>query len=239
MKNLKILIVEDEILIAEMIKEYLHEAGHHVINIAISYAEALHEYNQQKPDLILLDIRLYGLKSGIDFAKYLESNQSKTPIIYLSSQYDKRTIDYALDTHPYGYLTKPIQKETLWTSISAAYSLYESNLQSKTEISFYDGKTHHIIFLNDILYIESDHVYLNVYLTSGKYITVRQTLKQLMSEMPHEIMVQCHRSYLVNKTHIKSWSHSHIILKTDKEIPVSRNFKEDFNNALQNNQLKS
>jgi len=226
MKKLHILVVEDEILIAEMISEYLMEAGHQVLNIAISYDEALKEYNLYKPDLILLDIRLYGDKSGIDFARYLESQKENTPVIYLSSQYDQRTMAQALETNPYGYLTKPIRKESLWTTVHAAYGLYESKFLAAKEIQLFDGKNHHRVKVNDILYIEAEHVYLNVVLTSQKVITVRQSLKLIQSSLPDDVMVQCHRSYTVNQSHIKSWNTNHLTLDNNKEIPVSRNFKK-------------
>lgn len=233
MKSLKILIVEDEILIAELIKDYVEETGHEVIDMAISYEEAVEMYFRLKPDLILLDIRLYGPKSGIDFAKYLETEKINTPIVFLSSQYDQRTLGQALETNPYGYLTKPVSKESLSTTISAAYSLYEANHNNKT-IELFDGKKHHIIKLYNILYIEADHVYLNIFFADGKYITIRQSLKQILSEIPQEIIIRCHRSYLVNKNHIKSWGNSHITLYNNKEIPVSKNFKEDLSHALKN-----
>jgi DNA-binding LytR/AlgR family response regulator len=225
MKKLTILIVEDEILIAEMISEYLAEAGHRTLNIAISYDEALKEYNLFKPDLILLDIRLYGEKSGIDFARYLESQNEKTPVIFLSSQYDQRTMAQALDTNPYGYLTKPIRKESLWTTVHAAYGLYESKFLATEEIQLFDGKMNFKVKISDILYIEADHVYLNVFLTNGKVITIRYTLKQLLSELPQELMIQCHRSYIINKMYMLSWKTTHITLKNNKEIPVSRNYR--------------
>jgi DNA-binding LytR/AlgR family response regulator len=225
---MNILIVEDEILIAEMIKDYLIEDGHNVLGIAISFEEALKEYNLHKPDLVLLDIRLYGQKSGIDFARYLESVKETTPVIYLSSQYDRRTMSYALETNPYGYLTKPIQKETLWTTVKSAYNLFKSNSQAAEEVQLFDGKSHHLIKLSDILYLEADHVYLNVMLRTGKVITIRQTLKQILSELPQELMMQCHRSYIVNKMHIQSWNTTRIILKNNVEIPVSRNYRNNY-----------
>ena len=107
--TLNILIVEDEVLIAQMLKLHLQEKGYSVQAICISYQEAVENYQQQHPDLVLLDIRLYGQKSGIDFAHFLLEQPKKTPFVYLTSQYDRRIFDLALQTNPYGYITKPIQ----------------------------------------------------------------------------------------------------------------------------------
>ena len=77
MSTLKILIVEDEILIAETIKLYLEEKGHIIQDICISYREATRAIEREQPDLVVLDIRLYGEKSGIDVAKYIKQQSKK------------------------------------------------------------------------------------------------------------------------------------------------------------------
>lgn len=232
MKNLKILIVEDEILIAELIKSYLEEVGHEVVEIAISYDEALENYHKFNPDLILLDIRLYGNKSGIDFAKHLESMKYKMPIVFLSSQYDLKTLGLALETYPYGYLTKPVNKMSLWTTISTAYQLYESSLSSD-EIQLYDGKSNHIINISEIMYAESDHIYIKVVMYNGKEIILRESLKNFLSKLPSEVCIQCHRSYIVNTKQIKEWNSNTLTLVNDYKIPVSRNFREAVTKVLQ------
>lgn len=227
MRKLNILIVEDEILIAELISEYLIETGHEVLGIALSYEEVLQQINLRKPDLILVDIRLYGENSGIDLVNHLNGQQESIPIIYLSSQYDQRTLQLALNTNPYGYLTKPIRKETLWTSIEAAYQLYLSKNPINTYIDIFDGKTHHHLNIQNILYIEADHVYVNIYLTEGQALNIRKTLKQLIEILDVKIMVQCHRSYLVNRNYIKSWNSDSLKLINDQVLPISRNRRKD------------
>lgn len=227
MRLLNILVVEDEILIAETIKIYLEERGHQVLNIAISFDEAMKAFHLRKPDIVLLDIRLYGPKSGIDFANFLKEQKESVPFIYITSQYDHRILEQALETNPYGYLTKPIHKETLWTSVSTAYRIYETKAMPRHDIKLFDGKSYQIIDVNDIIYIEADHVYLNIILSNETTLTIRQTLKQLLSELPDEIMVQCHRSYIINRNFIKSWNSSFITLKNNKQIPISRNFIPD------------
>lgn len=228
MKSLNVLIVEDEILIAELIGTYLTEAGHTVADIAISYDEAVRSFHLQKPDLILLDIRLYGEKSGIEFSKYIGSLDHKVPVVFLSSQYDQRTLSQALETNPYGYLTKPIQKQTLWTTLVTSWKLHESNAYDETEIKVYDGKYNHTIGLHKILYIQAEHIYTNFFLEGGKTITTRKSLKQWSEELPSEIIAQCHRSYLVNKRKVQSVGIDTLIMEDEVKIPMSKNYKSDF-----------
>ena len=237
MKSLRILIVEDEILIAELIKTYLEEVGHTVVEFAISYEEAITMFEEHLPDLVLLDIRLYGQKSGIDFAGYLSSEKRTTPYVFLSSQFDQKTLGLALETNPYGYLTKPINKESLWTTISAAYQLFEAKQQSD-QIRLFDGKNHHLISFKDIVVIAADHVYLKMVLIDGKILIVREPLKNIKAKLPEKIFSQCHRSYIVNIQHIKTWSTSELEITNGKKIPISKVYKNDMLEAMKMRTMK-
>ena len=224
--------MEDEIIIAETIKYYLEERDHKVLSIAISYDEAVQAYRLRCPDLVLLDIRLFDQKSGIDFANFLMTQSEAPPYIYLTSQYDQRILAEALKTNPSGYLTKPIQKETLWTTVEAAYQLHTSTKLINGMIKIYDGKINHQIKLSDILYIQADHVYSKIILTNYSEIISRNTLLSLLEELNNNIMIWCHRSYIVNRNHIESWSSEGILLKDNKVIPISRSRKNEVITAL-------
>lgn len=222
MTSLSILIVEDEILIAETISMYLEERGHSVQGIAISYVEALKAFHQKRPDLVLLDIRLYGERSGLDFARYLLGLEDHPPFIYLTSQYDRRIVEKALVTNPSGYLTKPINKQTLWTTIETAAAKIMSHC-----MSIYDGKTYHIISITDILYIQADHVYVRVHTTDGGVIMARKSMKQLLSEINSNDLIYCHRSYVVNLRFVRKWATDVLELSNGAKIPMSRSRRED------------
>lgn len=224
--------MEDEIIIAETIKYYLEQRGHNVLSIAISYDEAVQAYRLRRPDLVLLDIRLYDQKSGIDFANFLITQSEAPPYIYLTSQYDQRILAEALKTNPSGYLTKPIQKETLWTTVEAAYQLHTSTKPINGMIKIYDGKKNHQIKLSDILYIQADHIYSKIILANYSEIISRNTLHSLLEELNNNIMIWCHRSYIVNRNHIESWSSEGILLKDKIVIPISRSRKNEVITAL-------
>lgn len=227
MKVLKVLIVEDEILIAETIKIYLEDRGHQVVNIAISYNEAVRAYHLRKPDLVLLDIRLYGPQSGIDVANFILDQKESVPFIYLTSQYDQRILDHALTTNPYGYLTKPIQKESLWTSIESAYNLYLSRNADEKIITIQDGKNNYQIKVNEILFIQADHVYSKIVNVQQKELIIRKTLQQVLELLDFDFIIYCHRSYIVNSKFITSWNQDEIILNKETSIPISRSRKNE------------
>lgn len=233
MKSLCILIVEDEILIAETIRLYLEEAGHRVCAACISYEQALAAFILHEPDLVLLDIRLFGEKSGIDVAQYLQTADPPTPYIFLTSQHDKRILDLALKTVPYGYITKPLQKQTLWTSIEAAYKLFlfHHNRREKLEIS--DGKENYKINLDDILYIEADHVYTHIFLMNDRKLIVRKGLQQIQDLLNMYIFIRCHRSFIINAKMVERWNKDMLLLKNGVNIPVSKTYKDSVLHQLQ------
>ena len=227
MKSLKILIVEDEIFIAETINMYLTERDHEIIDIAISYEEAVQSYHLRKPDLVLLDIRLYGEKSGIDFANFLISQSEPPPYIYLTSQYDTRVLDMALQTNPYGYITKPFQKESLWTAVESAYNLFSYKNGKEESAIISDGKRNHLIRFQDILYVQADHVYSIIFTTKGDKIVVRKSLQQVLDYCICDYLLYCHRSYIINLKRIRTWSHDEIILDNSMVFPISKSRRDE------------
>lgn len=226
MNCINVLVVEDEILIAETIRIYLQERGHAITDIAISYQEAMESILKQTPDLVLLDIRLYGEQSGIDFAKYLLEHHKDIPFVYLTSQYDKRILENALQTNPNGYLTKPIQKESLWTTIELVYfkfSAIQGGNQSK-KIHINDGTNSFVIKEKDINYISSEHVYINIVIENHPTIIIRQSLSSFAKRLDPNKFIQCHRSFVVNTSKLTGWD-GNLLRINDIEIPLSRSKK--------------
>ncbi|HRI00573.1 MAG TPA: response regulator transcription factor [Saprospiraceae bacterium] len=222
MINLNILIVEDEVLIAQTIQLYLKEKDYHVCSICISYQEAIEAYHLYNPDLVLLDIRLYGEKSGIDIAKYLQALDHGPPFLFLTSQHDKRILDEAISTMPYGYIAKPLQKETLWTSIEAAMKLYKFHSKVESKLELIDGKNRHLIKVSDIMFIETDHVYSNIYLVNDIKLIVRYSLIFFQEKLDPDHFIRCHRSYMINKKFISSWNKEEITMADKTKIPIGK-----------------
>ena len=222
--GLRILIVEDEVLIAETIRLYLRERGHQVTDCCISYQEAVAAYRRRKPDLVIIDIRLYGEKSGIDLARFLRLQKERTPFIFLTSQHDQRIFQLALSTTPHGYLAKPIQKESLWTTVDTAYRLHRQNEAPKSlsVITLFDGTTKHRVREQEIVCVKSEHVYSNVQLTDGRDILMRVPLSQFLKKVQSTLLLQCHRSYIVNTGHIQAWDNDSVTLSNGAVVPVSR-----------------
>jgi len=115
----KVLIVEDEGLVAITLEETLRRIGYLVIGIAMSGEEALALIGERQPDLVLMDIHLQGEMDGIETAKKIKG-QSGTPVIFLTAYSDDETIRRVVLTEASGYLVKPINTRELFASIESA-----------------------------------------------------------------------------------------------------------------------
>ena len=117
LKTYKILIVEDEQIPANYIKKILQEYGHDVLGIADSKEKALSYLKEKKfPELILMDIKIKGTADGITTAIEFQKH-TNVAILYLSAYSNEAFLDRAKDTHPIGYLVKPVQPQTLTSTI--------------------------------------------------------------------------------------------------------------------------
>lgn len=116
MKKAEILIVEDDILTANIIRKYLTANGYDVTAIAPNATQTFFELEKVKPDLILMDIVLRNSIDGIEIAKLVKEKYD-IPIIYLTSDSSESTIARAKITEPFGYLVKPVDRKILITNV--------------------------------------------------------------------------------------------------------------------------
>lgn len=227
MTRYRTLIVEDEITIANTLKTYLQKRGHEIVGTATSYEEATEIYQEQQPDLTLLDIQLSGLKTGIDVAQFIQTQSYVCPHIYLGSQLDRSSINRAKTTLPSGYLTKPIQKSSLYTTIEMAmYAHQHKSKRASKTIRISDSTKGHNIAVEDIAYLQADHIYLQVHLKNGKRLLQRSSLSGLLAQLPAQQFIQTHRTFAINKKAVSSYDDTKIYIR-DKVIPVSRARKKE------------
>lgn len=131
MSKTKILVVEDEILIAREIEGCLCRLGYEVIGFATKATEALQQIAALKPDLVLLDIRLQGSVDGISVAEQLR-DRFHFPFIYLTAYVDDATLERAKQTHPYGYILKPFNQNDLRVAVEMALARHQAEAEAKS-----------------------------------------------------------------------------------------------------------
>ena len=129
-QKINVFIVEDEFIIAKDISHTLEKLGYNVIGSSGNGTDALHLILQLKPDLVLLDIMLKGSISGIEVAEKIKDH-SDIPFIFLTALADGETLNRAKVTEPFGYITKPFDEKSLYTSIETAIYKHQVNLKLK------------------------------------------------------------------------------------------------------------
>ena len=124
MKNARVLIVEDESIVALDIKMRLSSMGFTIVGHASTGEDAIHLAEQTKPDLILMDIKIKGSLDGIEAAEQIRSKQD-IPVIYLTAFADEETLQRARITGPSGYILKPFEERELAIAIDMALYKHE------------------------------------------------------------------------------------------------------------------
>jgi CheY-like chemotaxis protein len=115
----RILVVEDEPLVAEAVSVALDNAGHQVVGIASDGASALTQATEQRPDLVLMDIRLSGGSDGINTALKMQA-QRPVSVVFISAHHDPQTRARAVAVRPSVFLPKPFSPEQLLAAVTAA-----------------------------------------------------------------------------------------------------------------------
>lgn len=136
----RILIVEDQYVEANNLKLILERAGYAVCTIADSVAVALKIIKKEHPDMVLLDIQLQGNLTGIDLAFQL--NRQRIAFVYLSANADKKTLEQAKATKPYGFLVKPFREKDVLVTLDVAWYLHQENSkrqQTQPQVAFSSG----------------------------------------------------------------------------------------------------
>jgi diguanylate cyclase (GGDEF)-like protein len=123
----RILVVEDEFIVAHDLRGVLEDLGYEVVGTAESSDEALQRASDEHPDLVLMDIRLSGRFDGIQTARRLRARH-RIPVVYLTANTDPQTLSRALETAPGGYLAKPFNAPTLAATIEVALRQHQAEL---------------------------------------------------------------------------------------------------------------
>ncbi|WP_263833911.1 response regulator [Sulfurospirillum oryzae] len=131
MTKTKILIVEDEAIVALDIKKALIQLGHDVITMVTNHDDAIRSVEKNRPDIIIMDIYLNNSLDGIQTAEDIQKIHA-IPILYLSAFADDETINRAVKTNPIGYLTKPFKREELKSTIQLG--LYKKEITDQLAI---------------------------------------------------------------------------------------------------------
>lgn len=249
----KILIVEDEAILALDLTMRLQKEGYLVVGSADNAEEAIAMFTSQQPDLVLMDININGDKDGIATAQEIKLIRD-VPIIFLTAFSQHEYVNRAKVVNPAAYLVKPYNNDSLYTSIAIAlhnfallkqttdnsvrnHSLTTTEDSSKVPLLFFDNfffvKNNYKfnkIAISELLYIRSDNNYIELITTSQK-IVVRISLQLFASTVSHKHLVRVHKSFIVNLQKIESFNDEEVFIGK-QSIPIGRTYKTDFLNSF-------
>lgn len=235
---IKILVIEDELIIGAKISMQLTSLGYAVTGILPRGEEALQHVRENKPDLVLLDIQLKGQLDGIETAHQLQK-EGPLPIIYITANSDEASFERAKATRPYAFITKPFKQLDLQRAIELAISrmaetasgplpdnkLEEGQSFILSDRIFVRHKEKMIkILLADILFMEADRNYSRIF-TSNKEYFLSITLKSIEEKLAvSQLFMRIHRSYLINLKQVEEVAENQVLIGK-KTIPLGQGMR--------------
>ncbi len=238
---IKILIVEDEMIIGANISLQLTNLDYEVTAIVPRGEDALRQIKENLPDIVLLDIQLKGDLDGIETAQLMQK-EYHIPIIYLTANADETYFNRAKATNPYAFISKPFKKLDLQRAIELTVNRIQSTYKDKSNTnapSFILSDSIFVRYLDkmvkvvikDILYIEAERNYCRIYSKNKEFLLV-MTLKDLNEKLPNAHFLRIHRSFIVNISQIDEVAGSHVVI-AKKAIPISKQLRLELLKRLQ------
>ena len=130
MNKRRILVVEDERLVAKHIENMVRGLGYDVAAVEATGEDAVRTALEKLPDLVLMDIMLRGEMDGITASEQIW-DQAAIPVVYLTAYADESTLERAKVTEPFGYLLKPFEERELYTAIEMALYKHKMDMRLK------------------------------------------------------------------------------------------------------------
>lgn len=240
----KVLIVEDEIIVAKDIQHSLERLGYEIIGIASDQDQVINLIDQSIPDIVLMDIMLRNEQNGVEIAEFIRTNY-QIPVIFLTAYADKATLERAKLAESYGYILKPFKTIDLQTNIELAIYKHSKEMQVEKERDFlaniventdstmvndiYVRSSNKLIRLkkDKILFVEALKDYVMVHLQDKKY-TIHTSMKEIESKLGSKSFIRIHRSFIVQLDAIESIELSNLrIENTSHILPIGGSYKEE------------
>jgi len=239
--SIKILIVEDEMIIGAKVSMFLTELGYEVTGIYPRAEDVLLQLEESVPDIALLDINLKGSMDGIALAHVLLSAH-QIPVIFLTANSDEATFQRAKEAKPYAFLSKPFKKLDLQRALELTIRLMENPKSAAlrkdpgsdegapyilSDRIFIRTKDKMVkILFEDILYIEADRNYCRIFTKTKEYL-LTMPMKSLEVQLPLELFQRIHRSHIVNITLVDEVDEMAVLIG-EKSLPLSKSLRDEF-----------
>ena len=239
---IKCIAIDDEPLALRKLVTYIKKIPYlELVGEFRSAAEAKQVVDQQEVEAIFLDINMPDL-NGIDFAKSVEQDHSRGPIMVFTTAYAEYAIE-GYKANAVGYLLKPYGFDEFEAAAQKVRDIHEIRQQAATEVTT-DGTDNDVIFVksdykivridtNAIRYIEAMSEYLRIACDDrDKPVIVLLSMKKIEEHLPSGKFMRIHRSFIINLDKISEVKKNHVILEGDASMPIGDNYKDNFMNYL-------
>ncbi|HAD95875.1 MAG TPA: hypothetical protein DCG19_00640 [Cryomorphaceae bacterium] len=238
-KKTRVLILEDQKLHLAKALKFCKDNGYETVGHTNNAEEAFRLVFALKPDVALVDIRLKGERSGIDFATSIRKEKDLA-IIFVTSLISDEVLRQASEVQPEAYLVKPYDAASLKAAVELA--VYQGENSKKTGIPAMAeaeqthpdhlfvkiGKMFKKLAYKDVNLIKTTRdKYIDIHLSSGRTVSVRKSLNQ-MEELLPAYFWRVHRNHIVNSRKIEGvdtgWNHVQV---GDEEVSIGRSYRKD------------
>ena len=243
MDKINLVIVEDEFVIAEDLRDQLVTQGYEVLSVLDTAEAALPYIIQHKPDIILVDIRLHGPMDGIDLVNQVQP-VIQLPVIFITANSESSVYERAIKSNPNAFLVKPFTSANLLAAIDLALYNFASgiipeNIDRQKKLSpddshllmnqslFIRSNGKHIKILpKNILFVEAARSYVHLQTTKGRHL-LSYNLAHFIRKTPLPSLLRIHRSYIINVNLVDSFDDSFVYIKNHK-LPLGENYRAEF-----------
>jgi len=235
--SIKCLAIDDEPLALKQIGSYIKKTPFlEVSSLCRNAFDAMEYLNANKVDLMFVDIDMPDL-SGMDFVKSL----SEKPYVIFTTAYSEYAID-GFKVDAVDYLLKPIGYSDFLKAANKVSSLLglkdiHSETVKATPGHLFVKSDYKIvrIELSEIKYIESMHEYVRIHILNGKPVMTLVSMKSIEEQLPSDLFMRVHRSFIVNTARINVVERNRIVFDNNIFIPVSDQYKAKFQEFINKN----
>ncbi|WPR74826.1 LytR/AlgR family response regulator transcription factor [Algoriphagus sp. NG3] len=241
MKEERILIVEDDISIAENIQEILELLGYVNTDIANSANQCIKIIKKNRPDLIFMDIKLKGDKDGIELGEIVKQ-MVDAPLVYVTSYSDPTIIERAKRINPAGFIVKPFNTNDIHAIVEIV--LYNKRTKPVTETAAVSPPSDSPYLVTDAVFIKADNAFERVSYEDIHYVeangnmvtiftkkrdyNIRKSMKEIEEILPSQIFLRVQKSYIVHLGQIESFNTKEITLRSGATVQVGRQYYNSF-----------
>ncbi|MEM1326420.1 MAG: LytTR family transcriptional regulator DNA-binding domain-containing protein [Bacteroidota bacterium] len=217
MNTYRILIIDQDNSSIAHLKDNLRTIGHRVVGIAKNAPQAVRMYRRTRADFALIGLDAESAVDRLQLGTLFK--KENIPFSYVINQLTPKLLTAANRTQPHSYISRPCRIGDLSASIAIAMHARQPATDTSQHIFIDKSES---IQIDDILFIQAEHVYTRIFLSNGRSILQRQSLKTILDRLPSKTFIQSHRSYVVPIEKVEHMKGAYLSIQQHC-IPVSRN----------------